>query len=123
MVGNVIWLICGGLLVAIEYFVAGIALCLTIIGIPYGFQAIRLGVLALCPFGSRSILVEEQNGLLSKLVNVIWIIIGGIWIALTHMIWGVLLFVTIIGIPFAREHFKLSSLAISPFGRIIVDKF
>lgn len=123
MVGKIIWLICGGLLVAIEYFVVGIALCLTIVGIPFGFQAIRLGVLALYPFASRSILVEEPNGLLSKLMNIVWILIGGIWIALVHLIWGALLSVTIIGIPFAREHFKLMSLAISPFGRIIVDKF
>lgn len=108
---------------AIEYFVVGIALCLTIVGIPFGFQAIRLGVLALYPFASRSILVEEPNGLLSKLMNIVWILIGGIWIALVHLIWGALLSVTIIGIPFAREHFKLMSLAISPFGRIIVDKF
>lgn len=123
ILGNIIWLICGGIMIAVEYFIAGLLLCCTIIGIPFGFQAMKLGVLALWPFGYRSVVVENGSGCLSTLMNIIWILIGGIWIALTHLFWGVLLCITIIGIPFGRQHFKLMSLAFTPFGRNIVQNY
>jgi uncharacterized membrane protein YccF (DUF307 family) len=121
--GNIIWLIFGGFAVAIEYFVSSIALMLTIIGIPFGLQTIKLGVLALWPFGSKVVRTEMAGGCLSTIMNIIWFFIGGIWIFLTHMLFGVLLFITIIGIPWAQQHFKLAHIALTPFGREIRTNF
>lgn len=115
--GNIIWLIFGGLAVFLEYIVAGFALCLTIIGIPFGIQAFKLGVLALWPFGQRIERMDYAPGCLSTVMNIIWFIIGGIWIFLTHILFGILLGITIIGIPWAKQHFKMASLALTPFGR------
>ncbi|MFW5831055.1 MAG: YccF domain-containing protein [Prolixibacteraceae bacterium] len=115
--GNVIWLIFGGLAIFLEYIVAGFALCLTIIGIPFGIQAFKLGVLALWPFGQRVERMDYAPGCLSTVMNIIWFIIGGIWIALTHVLFGILLGITIIGIPWAKQHFKMASFALTPFGR------
>lgn len=118
--GNIIWIIFGGFAIAIEYFVAGIAMCLTIIGIPFGLQVFKLGALSLLPFGHRSVTVEENRGCFALLMNIIWFLVGGFWIALTHFALGVLFCITIIGIPFGLQHFKLMTVALSPFGRDIV---
>ena len=120
LLGNVIWLLLGGLATAVEYFVSGLLLCCTIIGIPFGLQAFKLGLLALFPFGQTSVVTERGVGCLYTLMNVLWFFIGGIWIVLTHLFFGVLLCITIIGIPFGRQHFKLMSMALTPFGREIV---
>ena len=119
--GNLIWFIFGGFLVFLEYMVAGFLLCITIIGIPFGIQAFKLAILALLPFGKTIELSPLAPGCLSTIMNIIWLIIGGIWIALTHLIFGILLGITFIGIPWAKQHFKLVSLALTPFGRKIVD--
>lgn len=120
--GNLIWLIFGGFLVFIEYMVAGFLLCLTIIGIPFGIQAFKLASLALWPFGTTIGMKSYAPGCLSTIMNLIWLLIGGIWIALTHLVFGLLLGITIIGIPWAKQHFKLVSLALTPFGREIISK-
>jgi len=120
--GNLIWLIFGGFLVFIEYMVAGFLLCLTIVGIPFGIQAFKLAGLALWPFGKTIGMKSYAPGCLSTIMNLIWLLIGGIWIALTHLVFGILLGITIIGIPWAKQHFKLMSLALTPFGREVVDK-
>jgi uncharacterized membrane protein YccF (DUF307 family) len=120
--GNLIWLIFGGFLVFIEYMVAGFLLCLTIVGIPFGIQAFKLASLALWPFGTTIGMKSYAPGCLSTIMNLIWLLIGGIWIALTHLVFGLLLGITIIGIPWAKQHFKLVSLALTPFGREIVSK-
>ena len=117
--GNIIWLVFGGILVALEYIVSGILLCITIIGIPFGIQAFKLASLALWPFGKTIVLKPSAPGCLSTIMNLIWLLIGGIWIALTHLLFGLLLGITIIGIPWAKQHFKLLSLALTPFGREI----
>ncbi len=119
--GNLIWLIFGGFLVFLEYMVSGLLLCLTIVGIPFGIQAFKLAMLALWPFGKTIVLKPGNPGCLSTIMNLIWLLIGGIWIALTHLIFGILLGITIIGIPWAKQHFKLVSLALTPFGREIRD--
>lgn len=119
--GNLIWLIFGGIVVAIEYVVASILMMITIIGIPFGLQTLKLGVLALWPFGKTTVQRESTSGCLYTLMNILWIILGGIWISLSHILFGLLLAITIIGIPFARQHFKLAMLALTPFGRDIVD--
>lgn len=120
-IGNILWLLLGGIVIAIEYLVASIILMITIIGIPFGLQTLKLGMLALWPFGRTTVQRKSTTGCLSTLMNIIWIFIGGIWIALSHFVFGLLLAITIIGIPFARQHFKLAGLALTPFGRDIVD--
>jgi len=117
--GNIIWLVFGGLLIAIEYCMAGLALMITIVGIPFGIQALKLAILALWPFGSHVTDGENSGGCLSVLMNVIWILIGGIWICLSHLLFGLLFCITIVGIPFGRQHFKMAALALTPFGKTI----
>ncbi|MEC5145809.1 YccF domain-containing protein [Chitinophaga sp. 212800010-3] len=119
LIGNIIWLIFGGFVAFIQYMISGILLCLTIIGIPFGIQCFKIGFLVLMPFGRQVRESGGQTGCLSTLFNIIWIFIGGIWIALTHLFFGLLLAITIIGIPFARQHFKLMSLSFTPFGKEI----
>lgn len=115
--GNLIWLIFGGWMIGLEYFIASIGMMITVVGIPFGLQSIKLGVLALWPFGSRVVTAEDTSGCLNIILNIIWIIIGGFWIALTHICWGLILCVTIIGIPFGIQHFKFIKLALFPFGK------
>ena len=121
-IGNIIWLIFGGLISAIGYFVGGLVLCLTIIGIPFGLQCFKLGTLVLWPFGKKVVDKSEGAGCLYLLLNIIWIIFGGFWVAITHIVFGFILFITIIGIPFARQHFKLVEISLMPFGKRIVDE-
>ncbi len=118
--GNIIWVIFGGLQIAIEYLIGGLALMITIIGIPFGLQSFKLGILALWPFGSNVREKEQQHGCLNLLMNVIWFFVGGVWIWLTHIFFGVIFYITIIGIPFGKMHFRLARLALSPFGKEIV---
>lgn len=118
--GNLIWFLFGGWAIALEYFASGLALCLTIIGIPFGLQVFKLGILAIWPFGQQAVVTGQTSGCLSMIMNVIWFFVGGIWIALTHLIFGLLFCITIIGIPFGMQHFKLMSVALTPFGRAIV---
>lgn len=120
ILGNLIWLIFGGFAIFMEYMVAGFLLCVTIIGIPFGIQSFKLGVLALWPFGQKVEYMDYAPGCLSTIMNILWFFIGGIWIMLTHIFFGILLGITIIGIPWAKQHFKLASLALTPFGRRVV---
>ncbi|HED06508.1 MAG TPA: YccF domain-containing protein [Ignavibacteria bacterium] len=119
ILGNILWLIFGGLIISIEYFIAGLLLSLTIIGIPFGIQSFKLAILALLPFGREVVQKPETSGCLSTFMNILWILLGGIWIAATHLIFAFLLAITIIGIPFAKQHLKLASLALTPFGHEI----
>ncbi len=90
--------------------IGGILLCLTIVGIPFGLQVIRIGLFALWPFGGEVRANECPVGCLNTLLNIVWIFIGGIWIALSHLVWGTLFCITIVGIPFGIQHFKLMSI-------------
>lgn len=118
-IGNIIWLVFGGLEIAIEYLVASIAMMVTIIGIPFGLQSIKLGLLALWPFGSE-VRKKETTGCLNTGMNVLWFFVGGLWIWLSHIFFGVIFYITIIGIPFAKQHFKLARIALTPFGREVI---
>lgn len=120
ILGNIIWLLFGGIIIAIEYAVGSIILMVTIIGIPFGIQTLKLAGLALWPFGRDTRVHSRASGCLYILMNVLWLICGGICIAITHIIFGLLLCITIIGIPFGLQHFKLTALALTPFGRDIV---
>lgn len=118
--GNILWLILGGLLVSLCYFVVGFLFCLTIIGIPFGVQLFKIGVFALWPFGSEVVSDTNDGGCLSILMNVIWILFGGIEVATLHIGFGLLCCMTIVGIPFGLQHFKMTLLALVPFGKKIV---
>lgn len=119
LLGNIIWLIFGGFAVFLEYMAAGIVLCISIIGIPFGLQCFKIALMSLVPFGHEVRKMPGETGCLSMIFNIIWIFLGGIWIALTHLAFGILLAITIIGLPFARQHFKLMGLCFAPFGKEI----
>lgn len=118
-IGNLIWLIFGGLLISIEYLICSLVLIITIIGIPAGLQTLKLGRLALWPFGSKVTDGGNAGGCLSVILNLIWMFTGGLVISISHLLFGLLFCLTIIGIPFGRQHFKLAALALSPFGKDI----
>ncbi|MDR3218335.1 MAG: YccF domain-containing protein [Dysgonamonadaceae bacterium] len=119
IVGNIIWLVFGGIFIAIEYLVSSALLMVTIIGVPFGLQTLKLAILALWPFGSTVTDKGNSGGCLSLFMNVLWILLGGLWISLTHFGFGILFCITIIGIPFGRQHFKMAALALTPFGKEI----
>jgi len=122
LLGNIIWLVFGGIIIAIEYFIGSIVLIITIVGIPFGIQTLKMAAMALWPFGRYTVVHTRANGCLYILMNVLWLITGGLWIAASHAIFGLILCITIIGIPFGLQHFKLTAIALSPFGRDIVNK-
>ena len=99
------------------YFSGSLAMALTIIGIPFAIQTFKLGLLCLWPFGSKVTKGDSPAGCLRVPLNIIWFVFGGVWAWLTHIFFGVLLFITIIGIPFAKQHFKMAGLALTPFGK------
>ena len=118
---NLLWLVFGGIFTAIEYLVASLLMMITIIGIPFGMQTLKMASLALWPFGKTVRSGERSGGCLYILMNVLWILLGGIWICLSHLAFGVVLCITIIGIPFGLQHFKLAGLALTPFGKDIIS--
>lgn len=117
--GNIIWLIFGGLFVSLAYVLSSLIMMITIIGIPFGLQTLKLALVALWPFGTKIINEESSLGCLSLVMNVLWIVVGGFSICLTHIGFGLLLCITIIGIPFGKQHFKMAVLALTPFGKRI----
>jgi uncharacterized membrane protein YccF (DUF307 family) len=117
LLGNLIWLVFGGFITALGYILGGLALCLTIVGIPFGLQSIRLGLATLAPFGKEVVVVEEREGGLALLFDIIWIVVAGWEIALAHLTAALILAITIVGLPFARQHLKLVPVAIFPFQR------
>ena len=119
---NIIWMLFGGIVTAVEYLISSLCMMVTIIGIPFGLQTLKLSLLALCPFGKEIQTTPQAGGCLSVIMNILWIVMGGFWISLTHLGFGLLLCITIVGIPFGRQHFKLAGLALTPFGKQIVEK-
>lgn len=121
LLGNLVWLIFGGIIIAIEYLIGSMVLMITIIGIPFGIQTLKMAALAIWPFGRDTRVHSRASGCLYILMNILWLLTGGLWIAVTHAIFGSILCITIIGIPFGLQHFKLTAVALSPFGRDIVN--
>jgi uncharacterized membrane protein YccF (DUF307 family) len=119
--GNLIWLIFGGFIIAIEYLIGSMILMITIVGIPFGVQTLKMAALAIWPFGRDTRVHARASGCLYILMNVLWLISGGLWIAITHAVFGLILCITIIGIPFGLQHFKLTAIALNPFGRDIIN--
>lgn len=99
---NILWLMFGGIITAVEYLIASLLMMFTIIGIPFGMQTLKMASLALWPFGKEVRSGERSNGCLYVLMNILWIFLGGIWICLSHLGFGLLLCITIIGIPFGN---------------------
>ncbi|MBD5347415.1 MAG: YccF domain-containing protein [Bacteroides sp.] len=117
---NIIWIIFGGFMIAVEYIVSSVLMMITIIGIPFGLQTLKLAQIALLPFGSKIMNTSDfPSGCMATILDIIWWIVGGIPIALTHLGWGLLFCITIIGIPFGMQHFKLMRLALFPFGKVV----
>lgn len=116
---NLIWFVFGGFLIALEYLFSSLLLMITIVGIPFGVQTLKLAVVAVFPFGVEVVPNSSSGGCLSVLMNILWILFGGIEIALSHLGLGVLFCITIIGIPFGMQHFKLAALALFPFGKSV----
>ena len=121
LLGNILWILLGGLPIAVGYFSTGIALCLTVIGIPFGLQNIKIGVFTLLPFGKEAIVLPQRSNLLYIIFNIIWCLSAGIIIAFTHLCLALLCAITIVGIPFAMQHLKLVGLSLAPFGMTISE--
>ncbi len=117
ILGNLIWMIFGGLEAAIGYFTASLALAVTIVGLPWAWQTFKIGVLCLWPFGAKVRDSATPSGCITLPLNILWIIFGGLWAWICHIFFGVLLCITIIGMPWGKQHFKMASLALAPFGK------
>lgn len=115
--GNVVWFVFGGFFACIGYVLGGLSLCLTIVGIPFGVQTIKIGFASLAPFGKEVRDAPNANSPLRIVFNLIWLVLFGWEIALAHLGSALVLAVTIIGIPFALQHLKMVPLALFPFGR------
>ncbi|MDI9914875.1 YccF domain-containing protein [Rhodococcus sp. IEGM 1379] len=117
---NVIWLVLGGLWLALGYLIAGIICCILIITIPFGIAAFRIGIYALWPFG-KTVVDKPTAGVGSMIGNVIWFIVAGIWLAIGHIVTAVAMAITIIGIPLAIANLKMIPICLMPLGKEIVD--
>jgi uncharacterized membrane protein YccF (DUF307 family) len=115
---NIIWLICGGLAMAVGWIVAALLMAITVVGLPWTPSAFRIALYTLLPFGRQ--VIERPAGPVSFLGNVVWFVLAGWWLALGHLLVAVFLAVTIIGLPFAWAHLKLARLSIAPVGTLIV---
>jgi uncharacterized membrane protein YccF (DUF307 family) len=114
---NILWLVLAGLWLALAYVLAGVLLCITIIGIPFGLQSFKLAGYALWPFGRTLVPSQTRHKGLSAVGNVLWFLLAGWWLALAHLLTGVLLCLTIIGIPLGVADFKMAGAALVPFGK------
>ncbi|WP_022763467.1 YccF domain-containing protein [Butyrivibrio sp. AD3002] len=118
-IGNVIWFVFGGLLSAIAWWITGLLWCITVVGIPVGIQCFKLSSISLNPFGKE---IENEGGTVSFLLNVLWLLISGWELALGNAIIGCLFCITIVGIPFGKQFFKIAKVALMPFGAKVVRK-
>lgn len=120
LLGNLLWFLFAGLPLFCGYFVAGVLMSLTVIGLPFGVQAFKLALFAAWPFGRVVVALPHDAGCISVFFNLLWLVCAGIWLALWHLIAGVLLCLTIVGIPFGLASFRLASLALTPFGKTVM---
>ena len=116
-IGNILWLLFGGLLIAIIYYLVGLIMCITIIGIPFGVQLFKLGTYSMWPFGHVVVNKPGEPGCLSIIMNLIWVLLGWWEIAIIHLVFGLIFCITIVGIPFGFQHFKMAIASIFPFGK------
>lgn len=116
MLGNIVFFIFGGWIIFIGYVLGGILMCLTIIGIPFGFMCFRIAGAVLTPFGHEIVETEPPGGAFSLLLNILWIILPGLELAIMHLLLALLFALTIVGLPLAAQHMKLVKVALLPFG-------
>ncbi len=116
-IGNILWLLFGGLLIAIIYYLVGLIMCITIIGIPFGVQLFKLGTYSMWPFGHVVVNKPGEPGCLSIIMNLIWVLLGWWEIAIIHLVCGLIFCITSVGIPFGFQHFKMAIASIFPFGK------
>ncbi|MBW3088957.1 YccF domain-containing protein [Bifidobacterium sp. 82T24] len=119
LIGNIIWLVLGGLFLAIGWALIGLVLCITVIGIPLGLQAFKMAQLTLTPFGKEII---YGGGLGSTMLNIVWLLLAGLWMALGYVAAGLVNCITVIGIPFGLQSFKMAKLALMPFGATVMRR-
>lgn len=119
LLGNILWFIFGGFISGLSWLFAGMIWCITIIGIPYGLQCFKFASLSFFPFGKE---VEYGGGAISTLANIIWLIFFGVWMAIENMFIGFLWCITIVGIPFGMQFFKIAKLSLTPFGASVKNK-
>lgn len=122
-IGNLLWLVFGGLEAAIGYFTGSLAMAVTIIGIPVALQTFKIGLLCLWPFGAEIKNTDCPPGCIRIPLNLIWIIFGGLWSWLIHILCGLVFCITVIGIPFGKQHFKMARLSLAPFGKEVIIDF
>ena len=121
LIGNIVFFVFGGFAIFLGYVLGGILLCLTIIGIPFGIQCFKLAGGVLAPFGREVRETEPPSGALGMIMNIIWIILPGLELAIMHLLLAVFFALTIIGLPIAKQHIKLLPLALLPFGHVMRD--
>lgn len=114
--GNLIWFLCGGFLSGLGWLLAGLLWCITIVGIPVGIQCFKFAALSFCPFGKE---IRYGGGVGSLLLNIIWLLVSGLPLAAVNACLGLVLCITIVGIPFGKQYFKLARLALMPFGAVV----
>lgn len=117
VLGNILWFFCGGIVAGLIWFIYGCLWCITVIGIPIGLQCFKFAGLSLFPFGKE---IVYGGGVMSLLANIIWLVTTGIPMAIGNAVWGCILCITIIGIPFGKQFFKFAKLSLMPFGATIV---
>ena len=129
LIGNIIWFVFGGLIMGLAWWLAGILCFISIIGIPWGKACFVIGQFTFWPFGKEAVNRKQKSGeddigtgTLGLIGNVLWLIFMGIWLAIGHIVSGVLCCLTIIGIPFGIQHFKLGPISLMPIGMTVVDK-
>lgn len=129
LIGNIIWFVFGGLIMGLAWWLAGILCFISIIGIPWGKACFVIGQFTFWPFGKEAVSRKHQSGkddvgtgMLGLIGNVVWLIFMGIWLAIGHIVSGLLFCITIIGIPFGIQHFKLVPISLMPIGMTVVDK-
>jgi uncharacterized membrane protein YccF (DUF307 family) len=128
-IGNLIWFVCGGLVMGLAWWLAGLIAFVSIIGIPWGRACFVIGKLCFFPFGRAAVSRRDVTsrgdvgtGVLGLIGNVIWFVLFGLWLAIGHLVSALLCFITIIGIPFGLQHVKLAEIALAPIGKTIVER-
>lgn len=117
LLGNILWFICGGIISGLSWILAGVIWCITIIGIPIGLQCFKFAGLSFWPFGKQ---VVYGGGAMSTIANIFWLLLSGIPLALENLLLGLICCITIIGIPFGKQFFKIAKLALTPFGAKVI---
>jgi len=116
LIGNILWFLCGGIVAGLVWLIYGCLWCITIIGIPIGLQCFKFAGLSFFPFGKE---IVYGGGTMSMIANIIWLLTTGIPMAVCNLLWGCVLYITIIGIPFGKQFFKFARLSLMPFGATI----